>query len=66
MGKRNKEVGVLSEEQVPNADEGFFSKYGPNIVLGVLILYVILLAIGTIADVFKIQPILDWWLWRTW
>jgi len=66
MGKKNKAVEVLSEKRDPEADKGFFSKYGPNIVLGVLILYVVLLAIGTIADIFKIQSVLDWWLWRTW
>lgn len=66
MGKKNKEVEVLSEKRDPEADKSFFSIYGPNIVLGVFVLYVILLAIGTIADIFKIQPVLDWWLWRTW
>jgi hypothetical protein len=66
MRKKNTEVEVLSEKRGLEADKNFFSKYGPNIVLGVFILYVVLLAIGTIADIFKIQSVLDWWLWRTW
>jgi hypothetical protein len=61
MGKKK---DVMSENQVPRTDEGFFAKNGPFLVLGVLILYVILLAIGTVAEIFKIQPILDWWIWR--
>ncbi len=69
----SEEVAVLPEktesqevEKTAAGDEGFFAKYGPNIALGVFILYVILLAIGTAADIFKIQSILDWWIWRTW
>ncbi len=73
----SEEVAVLPEktegqeeekkaEKAAAGDEGFFAKYGPNIALGVFILYVILLAIGTAADIFKIQSILDWWIWRTW
>ncbi|MBI5641220.1 MAG: hypothetical protein HZA17_12430 [Nitrospirae bacterium] len=44
--------------------KGFFKKNGPAIGLVVLILYVILLAIGVFAEVFKIQSILDWWIFR--
>lgn len=45
--------------------KGFFKKHGPEIGLVVLILYVILLGIGTIAEVFEIQSILDWWIFRS-
>jgi hypothetical protein len=65
MGKKNKAEEVSPEKQVPRTDEGFFSQYGPFLALGVFILYVILLAIGTVAEIFKIQPILDWWIWRS-
>ncbi len=44
--------------------EGFFDKYGPKIFLAGFILYLILLSIGTGAEVFKRQSILDWWIWR--
>jgi hypothetical protein len=64
MGKKNKEEAVISEGKAPQEGAGFFSKYGPYLVLGGFILYVILLAIGTVAEVFKIQPVLDWWIWR--
>ena len=65
MGKKNKREEVSSEDQTPRTDEGFFAQYGPFLVLGVFILYVVLLAIGTVAEIFKIQPILDWWIWRS-
>ena len=42
---------------------GFFDKYGAFLVMGGLVIYVILLAIGTFAEIFKIQSILDWWIW---
>lgn len=45
--------------------KGFFKKHGPEIGLGVLILYVILLGIGTIAEIYEIQWILDWWIFRS-
>lgn len=59
-------------EQIKNNSEegeelkglkGFFRKHGSTIGLAVLIGYVILLGIGVIAEVFKIQSILDWWIW---
>lgn len=40
----------------------FFKRHGAEIGLVVLIGYVILLGIGVIAEVFKIQWILDWWI----
>lgn len=53
------------EEQELTGIRGFFKKHGPEIGLVVLILYVILLGIGTIAEVFEIQWILDWWIFRS-
>lgn len=58
---------------VPNTTEGepekgikgFFKKHGPEIGLAALIIYVVLLGIGTIAEVFEIQSILDWWIFRS-
>ena len=60
----NKE-NILAEPQLETQTRGngFFDKYGPYLIMGGLILYVILLAIGTFAEVFKIQSILDWWIW---
>ncbi|HBH62335.1 MAG TPA: hypothetical protein DDX85_11490 [Nitrospiraceae bacterium] len=42
---------------------GFLASYGPAIGLAVMIGYVILLGIGVFAEVFKVQWILDWWIW---
>lgn len=62
---RNKEQEVAAGEPEKKG-QGFFDKHGSQLVLAGLIIYVVLLAIGTFADIFKIQWILDWWLWRTW
>jgi hypothetical protein len=58
-----KEERKPAEESPSTGINGFFNRYGPNIVLAILIAYVILLAIGTVAEIFKIQSILDWWIW---
>ncbi|MGD1074713.1 MAG: hypothetical protein ABR903_01335 [Thermodesulfovibrionales bacterium] len=63
MEKKKKEEAAL-EKQPAKGGGGFFEKYGPTLVLTVLVMYVILLGIGTYAEVFKIQSILDWWIWR--
>ncbi|HYQ48010.1 MAG TPA: hypothetical protein VEP69_03000 [Thermodesulfovibrionales bacterium] len=43
--------------------KAFIAKYGPAIFMAVLIGYIILLGIGVFAEVFKVQWILDWWIW---
>lgn len=53
------------EEEELTGTRGFFKKHGPEIGLAVLVLYVILLGIGTMAEVFEIQWILDWWIFRS-
>jgi hypothetical protein len=42
----------------------FFRRYRAHIIIAVLVLYVILLMTGTIAEIFHIDSILDWWIWR--
>ena len=60
---------MTKEEKIPAGGvqesglKGIWQRQGPNIVLAILIAYVILLAIGTVAEIFKIQSILDWWIW---
>ncbi len=44
--------------------KGFFGRHGAKMILAVLVFYVILLATGTIAEIFHIDSILDWWIWR--
>ncbi len=61
--KKGRDENIPSESRDPESS-GFFSKYGANLVLAGLVIYVVLLAIGVFAEVFKIQSILDWWIWR--
>jgi hypothetical protein len=42
----------------------FWGRNGANIGLAVLVLYVILLVIGTVAEIFNIDSILNWWIFR--
>lgn len=55
-------------ESKSNNEEGkadtFWGRNGANIGLAVLVLYVILLMIGTVAEIFNIDSILDWWIFR--
>ena len=64
MNKHNKDNSILeTPHQTSSEKNGFFDKYGAYMIIGGLVLYVILLAIGTFAEIFKIQSILDWWIW---
>lgn len=60
------EAAEAEESQAREAGEGrsFFSRRGPEILLAILVIYVILLGIGVFAEVFKVQSILNWWIWR--
>ena len=40
-------------------NEKFFQKYKAEILLGILIIYVLLLGLGTVGEVFKIDWILN-------
>jgi hypothetical protein len=61
--KKGKKEKGSSETMDLSDSHGFFDKYGVFLVMGGLVIYVILLAIGTFAEIFKIQSILDWWIW---
>ena len=63
MEEKKKEE-VFPEKSRAKEGKGFFENYGATIVLVGLVAYVILLGIGTFAEVFKIQSILDWWIWH--
>ena len=52
-----------SSEQGSGGIKAFFAKYGPAMFMAALIGYIILLGIGVFAEVFKVQWILDWWIW---
>jgi hypothetical protein len=53
-----------SQEAKPEGGDSFWSRYGPNVLLGVLILYVILLGIGTYAELTHNESILNWWIFK--
>ena len=57
------DVEDKSPEEENRADT-FWGRNGANIGLAVLVLYVILLAIGTVAEIFNIDSILNWWIFR--
>ena len=69
-------TGEAAEEKVQDSSQqdaagkpegkptGFWSVYGSKIALAVFAGYLVLLAIGVVAEVFKIQSILDWWIWK--
>ena len=44
--------------------QGFWGKNRDNLLLGLLLLYVILLGIGTVAELFHIESILRWPIYR--
>jgi hypothetical protein len=37
---------------------------GQKLLWAGLFIYLVLLIIGVIAEIFDIEPILDWWIWR--
>jgi len=43
---------------------GFWAKHQSNVLLALLFLYVILLGIGTVAELFHIDSILRWPIYR--
>ncbi|MCK4911146.1 MAG: hypothetical protein KAR83_05875 [Thermodesulfovibrionales bacterium] len=50
-------------EDTPSSG-GFWGTYGQKIMIGGIAAYLLLLFIGVIAELFDIQSILDWWIWR--
>lgn len=56
-------------EASPVSDDGegrdtFWSRHGDDVILALLIVYVILLGIGTVAELFDIASILQWPIYR--
>ena len=64
MESREKKKVALEKQPEMDGGGSFFDRYDAKIVLAVLVMYVILLGIGTFAELFKIQSILDWWIWH--
>lgn len=55
---------VVQENTGGEGPDTFWKRHGANIGLAVLFIYVILLAIGTAAEIFEIESILNWWIFR--
>lgn len=64
MEERQQEAQEEQAVQELKGIKGFFKRHGAVIGLIILIIYVIILGIGVTAEVFKIQSILDWWIFR--
>ena len=60
---RSKDIISGAPDQPLGEGTGFLDKYGAYLIMGGLVVYVVLLAIGTFAEIFNIQSILDWWIW---
>jgi hypothetical protein len=60
----SKEKDISPEEKKAERPASFWDRYGRNVLLAGMVLYVILLLTGTIAEVFHIDSILNWWIWR--
>jgi hypothetical protein len=54
----------VSVEKEPTGIKEFFRRHWPDIFLAILVIYVIFLGIGVFAEIFKVQSILNWWIWR--
>ncbi len=52
----------LRDEAPPSG--GLWDRYGQRVMLGGLAAYLLLLLVGVIAEIFDLQSILDWWIWR--
>ncbi len=61
LAQRNQ---LENEGQEPENPNSFWNRYGSYIVLGLLIVYVILLGIGTYAELTENEKILNWWIFR--
>jgi hypothetical protein len=64
MEETLKEQGEAPAPQDKKGIKGFFSRHGDKIFLAALFIWLTLLIIGVIAEIFDIQSILDWWIWK--
>jgi hypothetical protein len=51
-------------EEISGGISGMIKSHGARIAIAILIGYLILLGIGVIAEVFRIQSVLDWWIFK--
>jgi len=60
----SQEDEMMQENTAGAGEDTFWKRHGANIGLAVLVIYVILLGIGTAAEIFEIDSILNWWIFR--
>jgi hypothetical protein len=56
-----RDAGVMKAEAVSS---GWFGQYKDNLLLGLLVIYVLLLGLGTVGELFEIEWVLDLPLFR--
>ncbi len=56
------EVDTTGKEQ--QSSGGSWQKYGQRVIMGLFAAYLLLLFTGVMAELFNIESILDWWIWR--
>ena len=59
--------GKADPGRISNEGEGrdtFWSRHGDDVILALFSVYVILLGIGTVAELFDIESILQWPIYR--
>ena len=54
----------VQNEEVSAGISGKIRRYGAGTGIVILVGYFVLLVIGVIAEVFNIQYVLDWWIFR--
>ena len=64
MNEREAVEGKAENPLVFKQGQGFWKNYRSGIVLALMVIWVLLLILGTIAEVFDIQKILSWPIWR--
>jgi hypothetical protein len=55
-----------TDEQAIESAEGagaLWARHGQRIILGGILIYLALLLIGVVAELFNIESVLNWWIW---
>jgi hypothetical protein len=55
-------VKTSDQEEIRSSND-FINKYGSSLFIAPIVIYIVLLVTGLMAELFDIQPILDWWIW---
>ena len=64
MTEEAREDQLKDEKNPLEGSGGFWDRYGQKVIMGVLAAYLLLLFVGVMAELFDIESVLDWWIWR--